>query len=117
MQLNLSLNEHRVLLPILKSRIADYYMEIRRAMISPYKAELKRKKKHLSAIERMLEKLPQTDISIELTQEQLDSLEDCIQVTLKEKASEIWHTDSARWRKNLINEKRQLNHILAIVER
>ncbi len=114
MKLQLSQKEYELLLPIIEQRIADYFMQIRHAVLSPFKQELRQKKLRLIAIRELLRNAPAAQI--ELSEEQVRTLVELLRETLHELPGEIRHSQSVDWRTGLKKEKEQLHRLLEKLE-
>ncbi|RMD96238.1 MAG: hypothetical protein D6814_11745 [Calditrichaeota bacterium] len=114
MKLTLSKDEYEVLLPLIECRIAEYFMQIRHAMLSSFKEELRLKKLNLIALREILKNAAGKEV--DLTPAQADALMEFLQESLHEIPSEIWHTDNASWRQELKAERTTLQALLNRLE-
>jgi hypothetical protein len=112
MKLSVTPEERELLCSLIKSRTAEFYVEIRHARLSSFKDDLKQKKNLLEKTKEALACTRETGGEIDLTSEQAEVLAEFLQEELREKTSEIWHTDSSEWRDGLKAEKELILQLL-----
>lgn len=110
MQVELAEEEYRLLLRLIESRVADYFMQIRHAILSTFKTELRQRKARLLTLREKLVHVAGN--RIELSSEEVEELRRLLQEALHELPGEIWHTDSPEWRALLKDEKISIQHLL-----
>jgi hypothetical protein len=81
-------------------------------MLSSFKDDLKQKKNLPGKTREALACACEAGGEIELTSEQAEVLVEFLQEEILEKTSEIWHTDSSKWRDGLKAEKERLSQLL-----
>jgi NifB/MoaA-like Fe-S oxidoreductase len=114
MTIQLTKDEYEALLPLVERRISEFYTEIRRAMTSLFRDDLKKQKRILVAIREML--ISASGNEVELTSEQASTLRECIEECLRNIPGEIRHTHTTTWRQSLKSEKALFQNILNKLE-
>lgn len=114
MAFQLSEQEMQVLLPLLEQRISEYYSEIRRAMSTELRQQLKSRKLVLADVHKRLA----AGVSrLTLTREQTRALSDIVQRALRDLPSELHHTDTSSMRQELRARKENLEQVMIKLER
>ncbi len=115
MKVSLTQKEYEVLMPLIEQRIAEYFVQIRHAVLSPFKNDLRKNKIRLIAIRELLKNAPGTEI--EFNEEQVQTLAELLHEILHELPGEIRHSQSVDWRTSLKEEKAQISNLLKKLEK
>lgn len=110
MRVTLTKEEFAVLLPLIDRRLAEFYAEIRHAVVSAFKDDLRRRKRNLLMAREALKQARGVDV--ELSDEQVAALVELIRENLHEIPEEIRHSGSADWRDELREQKEVLQTLL-----
>ncbi|MDQ7052630.1 MAG: hypothetical protein Q9P14_06990 [candidate division KSB1 bacterium] len=115
MKVSLTQKEYEALMPLIEQRVAQYFVQIRHAVLSPFKDDLRKKKIRLIAIRELLKNAPGTEI--EFNEEQVQTLTELLHEILHELPGEIRHSQSVEWRTGLKEEKAKINNLLKKLEK
>lgn len=112
MEISLSAPEAELVLPLINERISDYYMEIRHAMVSDFKDQLKERKAKLIELRDAITSA--TKETVFLSKPQIETLAEIVQDGLHQAPAELHHTDNLEWRERL---KKQLDDLRKLQEK